>query len=196
MKKSIALIGALLLAGCSTTVRVEPALFDLGPPRAPQTSPALPALPPISIAQISTPPWLDGTLMFYRLSYANEQQPRPYAQTRWTMTPAQLLQQQLKARIVQAGGVALATADGAANTPTLRIEADDFTQYFDTPGHSSGQVSVRASVFRGHMLLAQRSFLAQAAAPTSDAAGGARALAGASETVIADMMKWLDAILK
>lgn len=197
MKKSIALIAASmitaatgLLGGCAFADRAEPALFDLGPPRMKQ-APGLPALPPISIAQVSVPAWLDGTMMFYRLSYANEQQPRPYAQARWTMTPAQLLQQHLKTRIAQAGGVVLAAADGAVNLPILRIEADDFTQHFDAPGQSNAQVGLRASVFKGRALVAQRSFNRQAPAPTADAAGGARALAAASEAAVNDLMSWL-----
>lgn len=196
MKRAITLLAALLVVtGCTVINRPEPVtLFDLGPARMKQLPAGLPALPPISIAQVNVPTWLDSTMMFYRLGYANEQQLRPYAQARWTMAPAQLLLQHLKARITQAGGIALATTDGAMNVPVLRLETDDFTQHFDAPGQSSGQVGLRASVFKGRVLVAQRSFNRQAPAPTADAAGGARALAAASDAAINDLMAWLATI--
>jgi cholesterol transport system auxiliary component len=46
-------------------------------------------------------------------------------------------------------------------------------------------------VLNGRRLLAQKTFTRQAPAPTADASGGARALADASEAVIADMVTWL-----
>lgn len=195
MKRAIPLLAALLVAGCTVINRPDPVtLFDLGPARLKQLPPGLPALPPVSVAQVNVPTWLDSTMMYYRLGYANEQQLRPYAQARWTMTPAQLLLQHLKARITQAGGIALATTDGAMNVPVLRLETDDFTQHFEAPGQSIGQVGLRASVFKGRVLVAQRSFNRQAPAPTADAAGGARALATASDAAINDLMAWLATI--
>src|SRR3954470_24090484 len=98
MKKIIPLLAAMatvvsICAGCAVVGKQEPAtLYDLGPLHTKQGNPAtmssLPALPPISITEISTPAWLDSRSIFFRLNYANEQQPRPYAEARWTMTPA------------------------------------------------------------------------------------------------------------
>jgi cholesterol transport system auxiliary component len=191
----VAAVAAMLLSGCASVSRTDsPALYDLGPLRAQAATPALSALPTISVAEIGVPNWLDRPTMFYRLNYANDQQPRPYAQARWTMPPAQLLQQHLKARIAQTGGAVLSTSDGAVNVPVLRIEADDFTQSFSAPGQSAGLVGLRASVFKGRALVAQRSFNREAPAPSPDANGGARALAAASDAAIADMIKWLGSL--
>lgn len=186
-------VAVALLAGCATSASEQATLYDLGPLEQQQAA-TLPALPPIGIAEIQTPAWLDATRVFFRLNYANSQQLRPYAHARWTMTPAQLLLQRLKARIAQAGGVALSDSHGATNVPVLRIEADDFTQHFDAPRQSQAHVALRASVFRGRTLVAHRSFRQQAPAPSADAAGGARALAAASDAVIADMVTWLGAL--
>lgn len=197
MKKLIPAIAlltacAIALPGCALPGKSEPAtLFDLGPLRTVQATAALPALPPVSIAGIQVPVWLDSNMMFYRLNYANAQQPRPYALARWTMTPAQLLTHRLKTSIVQAGGVALSASDGAVDVPILRIEADDFTQHFATPSESSGQVALRASLFRGRSLVAQHSFVRQSPALSADATGGAGALATASDAAIADIILWL-----
>lgn len=196
MKKRLQMIfalaaGGMLLAGCALPRPESAALFDLGPARPAATAPLLPA---ISVAEVSAPSWFDRPLMYYRLSYQNDQQPRAYAQSRWTMSPAQLLTQRLKTRIAQAGGVVLPASDGALDVPVLRIEADDFTQAFDTPGHSVGRVALRASLFRGRRLVAQKTFSNQAPAPSADASGGARALAAASDAAIADLLQWLASV--
>ena len=189
----LAVSAALLLqiAGCALPRPESAALYDLGPLSAQAPATSLPALPPISIADIVTTGWLDRPLMYFRLNYENDRNPRPYAHSRWTMPPAQLIAQRLKWRITQAGGTALSAADGALDVPVLRIEADDFTQHFDAPGKSTGQVALRASVFRGRTLLGQKTFVKQAPAPTADAEGGTRALAAACDDAIADMMQWL-----
>ena len=183
----------LLLPSCAVvgSKTDSTALYDLGPLNTPQDKTALPALPPVSIAPVQVPVWLDSSMMFYRLNYANVQQPRPYSLARWTMTPAQLLTQNLKARIAQAGGVALAASDGAVGVPVLRIEADDFSQHFASATESNGQVALRASLYRGRSLVAQRSFIRQTPSPSADAAGGATALAAASDAAIADIILWL-----
>lgn len=203
MKRALSIALTLLVAGFSTLLsgcaagRGELAsLYDFGPLPAQQSGaqsslPTLPPLSPISIAEIQVPAWLDSTHIYYRLNYANGQQPRPYAHARWTMTPAQLLLQRLKVRIAQAGGVALAASHGATNIPVLRIEADDFTQSFDAPAQSSAQVVLRASVFRGRTLIAHKSFIRQAPSQAADAGGGAQALAAASDAAITDLILWL-----
>lgn len=195
MKKNLpmllaALAASTLLAGCVVPQTDSAALFDLGPLRAAQHK-ALPALAPLSVAEISVPTWLDRPLIFFRLAYANDQQPRPYAQSRWAAPPAQLITQRLKSRIAHAGGVALSAADGATGVPVLRIELDDFTQVYTSPRHSNGQVGLRASLFSGRTLVAQKTFASQVPAVSADAAGGVRALAAASDAVIADMIVWL-----
>ena len=198
MKKcfyAVALACSVLLPACAIGGKSGSAtLYDLGPLHAQPVAAGLPPLPAVSIAGVQVPVWLDSSMIFYRLHYANAQQPRPYAQARWTMTPAQLLTQHLKTRIVQAGGVALAASDGAIDVPVLRIEADDFTQHFTSTAESVGQVALRASLFRGRTLVAQKSFIRRAPAPSADAGGGAAALAAASDAAIADIIQWLQGL--
>ncbi|HJW55353.1 MAG TPA: ABC-type transport auxiliary lipoprotein family protein [Burkholderiaceae bacterium] len=197
MKKTIQMILALaaacaLLAGCAIQRPESATLYDLGPARPMTAAPSLAtSLPAISMADVAAPGWLDRPLMFYRLDYQNDQQPRTYAQSRWLTPPTQMLTQRVKMRIAQAGGVVLPASDGAANMPLLRIEADDFMQVFDAPGHSVGRVALRASLFKGRALVAQRSFRSQVPASQADAGGGARALAAASDAAIAELMQWL-----
>lgn len=191
MKKILPIIIAILMtAGCAGNRPGSTTLYDLGPLET-SAAGALPALPPVAVAEVQGPGWMDSNLIFYRLNYANNQQPRPYANARWAMPPAQLLLQRMKARIAQAGGASLAASHGATNVPVLRIEADEFSQVFEAPGKSHVAVSLRASVFRGRLLVAHKSFSRQLPAASGDAEGGARALAAASDAVIADMITWL-----
>lgn len=184
------LLGCALAAGCAT--RSEPsALYDFGPLRADYPGSKAGGLPPLSMAEINAPAWLDSQLMYFRLGYANRQQTRPYANSRWSMPPAQLFGQRLKARIAQAGGVVLSATDGAAGLPLLRLDADDMMQNFDSASHSTVQLSVRATVLSGRSPLAQKTFSRQALAPSADAAGGAAAMAAASDALIDDMLFWL-----
>jgi cholesterol transport system auxiliary component len=182
-----ALLCSILMTGCATKP-ASPSLYDFG---LLGVAPVNPGMRPISIAEINTSAWLDSSMMFYRLAYANDRQPRSYANSRWTMSPAQLFGQRLKSRIAQVGGVVLSASDGALNLPILRLEADDLIQVFDSPTQSFSQVTIRATVFNGRVLLAQKRFTRQVSAPSADAAGGAQALAGASDAIIMDMMMWL-----
>ena len=189
-----AMAGAcLLLWGCAGGAPQRPALYDLGPLQTQGAQERRLALPPLAIAGVAAPVWLDSNRMFYRLNHDNPLQPHAYAQSRWTMPPSQLLQQQLKARIAAAGGAVFAASQGAVNVPVLRIETDDFTHVFDSPAASRGQVSLRASLYRGRVLLAHRAFAHAAPAPSVVAAGGAQALAAGADAVIDEMIVWLAA---
>src|SRR6266404_2823589 len=116
-------LGIASLSGCASRAVDAAVQYDFGP--LPAHDGVTRVLPTVSIADINTAAWLDSPLMFYRLSYANQQQTRPYAGSRWSMPPSQLFGQRLKARIAQAGGVVLAAGDGAPNLPLLRIDTDD-----------------------------------------------------------------------
>jgi cholesterol transport system auxiliary component len=188
MKTTLLVACLLLLAGCATPA-APPAQFDLGPlPAASQVARVLPA---VSIASATSSPFLDNPRMLYRLDYANSQQPQHFANSRWTMAPAQLIEQRLKARLGQAGSAVLAASDGARNVPLLHVAVDEFVQVFTTPASSTGQLTVRMAVFNERLLVAQKSFTQQRPAASADAAGGARALAGASDALITDVIDWL-----
>lgn len=180
----------LLLGACAAPQQERAIRYDLGPlPQAQGT--ALPALPPLVLAPVASPPGLDSPLMMYRLAYANGQQPRPYATSRWSAPPAELFAQRLRARIGQAGGAVLLPSDGALDVPVVRIALDDFSQVFDGPAHSVARVALRVTLMQGRALAAHRSFLRRVPAEGADAEAGARALAEASDAIIADIAGWL-----
>ena len=189
----VTLATALLLGGCASPGPLS-TYYDFGPPASPvavATPAAAPALPVLVVADANGPSWLDNQRMYYRLLYADAQQSRPYAYNRWNTPPLQLLSQRLKSRIAQGGVKVLATTDAAAGIPLLRIDVDDFSQNFDTEKQSSGQVTLRASLFPGHQLVDQKTFSRNSPAGSADAQGGAQALAAASDAIAADLLAWL-----
>lgn len=185
----VTLLSAGLLAGCAGLHPAAPVRFDLGNLGPAGTGAQLSAA--LTVANVTAAPWLDNRAMHYRLNYADDQQPRAYTDSRWSVPPPQLLNQRIKARMAQAGNVVLSGTDGAVDVAILRIDADDFSQRFSSPTQSEAHVSLRASVFQGRALLAQRSFEQQHVAATADAAGGARALAAATDDLIGEMTTWL-----
>jgi cholesterol transport system auxiliary component len=116
---------------------------------------------------------------------------RTYANSRWSATPLQLLTQRLKTRIGQAGAKVLSETDASSGIPILRVDVDDFVHDFTGANRSAGVVALRASVFKGHALIDQHTFVRRTDAISADAAGGARALASSTDAVAADIAAWL-----
>jgi cholesterol transport system auxiliary component len=181
---------ALALSGCVSKAP-RPTLYDFGPLPSQAADPAAVPLAALVIADANGPAWMDSERMYYRLLYSDAQQARPYAQNRWNGAPLQLLTQRLKSRMGQAGVKVLSPSDAAAGVPLLHIEVDDFSQNFDSQTASSGRITLRASVLRQHRLIDQKTFSRSRPAATADAAGGAAALAAASDAIAADMLSWL-----
>ena len=196
----------LSLTGCALpTAPARPAVYDFGAGST-QSTPTTATRPlvkaPLIVSEIEASPALDSSAMLYRLSYANPQQLRPYTQARWSMPPAQLLRQRLRAHLgehhalLNAGDSLLSSTKNAPPPPlNLRLELEEFSQLFDTPEHSTGLLRLRATLTQasptGQQLINQRSFTLQRPAPSPDAPGGVQALAEASEAVALEVEAWV-----
>lgn len=204
---------AWMLAGCALLPDkpTRPTMYDFGPgvPSAQSAARRLPAnaLPPLVVADIATSGGvLENTAVLYRLAYLDVQQLRPYSQARWSMPPAQLVQQRLREQlsqrrtVLQAGeGVAL-NHDQNTTLPLLRLELQEFSQLFSAPDASVGLIRLRATLVEvtsgGEKLLAQRNLLVQRPATSADAAGGVRALTAATDAAIEELDQWLGTLQK
>jgi len=188
----IAAACALALAGCASN-KGEPATqFDFGPaPAASTAASSTTSLGALVVTDVTGSSALDNESIYYRLSYADPLQARTYANSRWSATPLQLLTQRLKTRIGQAGAKVLSETDAASGIPILRFDVNDFVHDFSGATQSAGVVALRASVFKGHALVDQKTFVRRTDAPSADAAGGARALAASTDAVAADIAAWL-----
>ena len=186
----LAALALLVLAGCASEKPQSNSTFDFGPAMvtAPAASPAGGA---VVVTDVTGSPALDSERMFYRLNYADSHQARTYANSRWSATPLQMVTQRLKTRIAQSGTKVLNATDASDGVAILRTEVDDFTHSFDSQAQSHGQLVLRASLFQGHKLIDQKTFSRKSGATSADAAGGARALAAATDGVAADIVAWL-----
>lgn len=191
---TVCVSAALLLGGCSTSSSTpKNQMFDFGPASMTASTGAAPAsaVSAVVVPDVTGSAAFDNERMYYRLNYADALQSRAYTNSRWNATPLQLITQRLKSRIAQAGTKVLTPTDASNGVPVLRTEIDDFSHSFDSPTQSHGVLVLRASLLNQHKLIDQKTFSRKIPATSADAAGGARALAGASDAVAADINAWL-----
>lgn len=178
-----------VLAGCAgNPAALANIRYDFGPAPQPATSGSMPA---VKVLDVTAPETLASDKLIYRLSYADAQQTAAYANSHWTMAPSELLTQRLRTALSERGTV-LTGAD-AVSAPVLKVDLNEFEQIFDSQTQSHGAVTARATLTHGGKVIGQRTFTARAPASTTDAAGGAQALATASDDLVAQIAAWLGA---
>ncbi len=144
----------------------------------------------IQLADIQVAEPFEGQQIWYRLLYQETAELRPYAESRWSMPPAQLLAQRLKNRWLQAEIQVAGMQHGVAGLPRLKLELDDFSQHFSSSQHSVARLSLRASLIHQHQLLAQKAFYVQQASRSADAVGGVKAMTEAVDQMLDQLQVW------
>ncbi|MBA4143127.1 MAG: membrane integrity-associated transporter subunit PqiC [Nitrosospira sp.] len=199
--KKLLILAMVTLAGCIGPRSLTPAsVYDFGFQRLSTASGtsggsgSMRMQASLSVAEAVAPAWLDSTAIHYRLAYHDLAQSHSYANSRWAASPATLLTQRVRNRIatINRNGV-VGTADGAKTDYVLRLQLEEFTQLFDTPGKSRATVEFRASLIEraSRSLIAQRIFSIDQAAPSPDASGAVRALTDSSDKLIGQLIDWL-----
>lgn len=165
-------LSCALLAGCAVGGTVpEAARFDFGPV-------APPSLAGVASVTVSEPSWLEGSMMQYRLAYAEPTRRRSYTGSRWVASPGELLRQTL--------------ARGAAGgLCRLGIQLDELLQVFDGPDRSHVELQLRATLTAASGPVASRAFARSVPAARADAEGGVAAAAAAVAGVGDDLGQWL-----
>ena len=188
----------LALTGCALPLPdkpVRPQPYDLGPPL-PVAADAAPDGPALALDRVESSAAIDGTDIIYRLAHEGGQQPRPYAQARWTMSPPQLITQRLReafsaTRPVVEAGAGLAQIE-------LRAELDEFAQIFSSPTSSEGVVRLRVTAIaptaKTSRLLGQRTFSVRQPAATADSVGGVTALRAATHDAVRQVVASVNAL--
>ena len=190
------------LSGCSALQpKARAMVYDFGPgPVSTVATTRMAPMPTLVLADAEASAALDSYAVLYRLAYNDAQQLRPYTLARWSMTPAQLLQQRLREHLGQSRPVLNAALGLAADKPAmvLHLELDEFSQLFETAQRSSGLLRLRATLGKtgqgAERLVAQRSFVVQRPAASADAAGGVRALTEATDAAIAEIDLWVQQV--
>ncbi|WP_414137034.1 ABC-type transport auxiliary lipoprotein family protein [Burkholderia stagnalis] len=184
---ALAALALTLAAGCASERAAQSNIrYDLGPAASTASAGTGPAL---KVLDVAAPDALDSDKFVYRLAYADAQRTAVYRDSRWTAPPAQLLTQRLRSALSSRGAV-LEGSDGV-RAPTLKIDLNEFEQVFDGESQSHGAVTARATLTLDGKVLGQRTFVARAPSSTPDAAGGARALATASDDLVAQIAAWV-----
>jgi len=210
MKKPWVRLASVLLllaavAGCATPDKPSRAtLYDFGPGAVQEPMQGAPqgsTLSPLVLADIEASAALDGGAVLYRLGYADAHQLRPYAHSRWSAPPPQLIRQRLREQLARDRAVldlnessALARSSSAMPR-VMRIELEEFSHHFESPSQSAGVLRLRVTLMEntpaGEKLVAQRAVAVRRPASTPDAPGGVRALAAATDAAAEEIRQFL-----
>lgn len=185
MKRLVTILAGTLLAACGGSVAtVEPVRYDFGSLSGSGSGSSL----PISAVDVQTAPSLTGSAMHFRLTYAEPQRRRTYAESRWAAPPAELLEAFLERRFF-----VFSRTDSGGNGCRLQLVVDEFEQRFDDPQQSHAVVEARAvlSPLHGGEMLSRKAFLVRKPAPTADARGGVAAARDAVQALADDLGSWL-----
>ncbi|WP_043007430.1 ABC-type transport auxiliary lipoprotein family protein [Comamonas testosteroni] len=199
----------LALAACSglPTAPTQPVRYDLGVAdlAAPAANAAASSVAPVPLvlAEVQAPGLPEGlTAMFYRLNYSDSQQLRAYQNARWSLPPAQMVEQRLRMRLGLERPVLLGKDNvrpllaDKRSIAQLRVTVDEFNQVFDNASNSRALLRLSASLIgagesAGNQLLGQRVFTVEVPSSSADAAGGAQAMARAVDEAAAQLSRWL-----
>ena len=189
----------LMLSGCAhfSSRQSFPKHYTLTGSSAPaqQASSSTSRQATLQVARIAVAPWLQGTVLYYRLDYRHDDRIAAYAQSDWVSPPAQLLAQIIRNAIARDGGWRVVTgpAGPAVTDFSLHIGLDDFSQAFASPGQSRGVLDATATLVdnRNGNAIAQKHFHVDAPAPSADAQGGVSALNHATLQFTAELERWL-----
>lgn len=190
----------LVLQGCTTirppaenTVVREYSLSSLQDPVQPARPARFPLVLLVSTAE--APSWFENPALYYRLAYRDGRVLQPYAKSRWVGPAAELLTQRLHAYLASQGlfNAVLGPEDGARVDYALRVTLEDFSQVFQSPGSSVGQVRARLTLVHlaDQRVIGQRVFQQEVPAPSADARGGVIALDQASARLVEEVSVWL-----
>ncbi len=200
IKISVIFLIVVLLSACSIAPKSNSAIaiYDFGIQYV-QPSTVIKNLPhaktkSLLVTDIESAPGFDNHAIYYRLAYNNPTRSYTYASSRWAATPAILLSQQLRNKIVtKTSDLVIKDSSTAKSDYALHIELEEFTQVFDAIDSSHAVISMRASLVerQSHALLAQQSFSIKQNAATADAPGAVNALTTASDLLMNAIIDWL-----
>lgn len=191
------------LAGCSALPDkpVRQTMYDFGPIPPAAAAASSPSGAALVLPDVEAKGALETQSMVYRLGYEDPHQMRPYAYARWSAKPGELFWHRLRETlahdrpVLDSSAAAALARRGTAAPLALRVELQEFSQYFLSATDSRGIVRVRCTLLEntgaGQRLVAQRSFGVERPAPTADAPGGVRALAAATDAVAQEIGAWL-----
>lgn len=168
------LVLSLALAACGGAAPPEPRSFDLGL-EAPASK-----LPPVRVAAVRAVAPFEGNDMHYRLGYRNAAEIAPFANSRWSASPAELLRKQL-----------LRAASDRGGKCALEVEVQEFTQLFSAKEASEARLELRAWLVGASGRIASRGWSVSEPNAGADAERGAAAMARAANRAVGEIARWI-----
>ena len=172
--------------------------YDLGTAPAAPASPLATARPVVVLELLQAAGPLEDAGMLYRLDYQDTHQLRAYTASRWSAPIAPLVRSHL-AQLLTPRFTVLTPSEAARRSRgtgeaerILRLELLEFSQRFESPQRSFGEVRLRATALRDGSV-EQRTLTSRQPAARSDAASGVQALARALQDVARQLGDWLEA---
>ena len=186
LRSALLLIAVLFVTACATSNRgpAPAAVYDLGLPG--ERLAGQRAWSRLAI-EVRSPAWFDSLNIDYRLAYEDPQRLREYGGSRWAGSPAVLIGQRLRQQL----GAVTATGVSSADC-LLRVDVQEFSQVFSSVQESRGVLRGAAALTDAKRRLVAETLLnIEHPAPTADAAGGAKALAAATDDLVRRIHDWL-----
>lgn len=185
------------LSACSTATAPAMRHFDLGIPVTTNVehNTKTQAIA-IKLAEVESSPLLSSDAMWYRFTNKNAQELRSFAESKWSMQPAQLVQQNTHRFLMQQGFLVVSSSDGIKDLPLLKLNLDEFAQYFSSEQTSAAVLHIRANLIHKQTLLAQQQFQIHIPSASADAAGGAQAMQLAQNQFMQELRTWLRSTVK
>lgn len=146
--------------------------------------------PSLALVDAVAPDWLESQAVFYRLAYAQDQEPRAYGQARWAAPPAQMVTARARVKLGQV--VNRINWGNFDERLLVKLELEDFSQVYDTPTTSHGQVVLRGILFSNGQFVAQYSFSLARPVQGTNGLGTVRALLESTEVLLDDLALWLE----
>lgn len=186
MRRLVVLFLVLALGACFTSGKRGAerglAVYDLGAPATRLVEEERKS--PIAV-EVRAPLWMDSLSVNYRLGYADPARLREYSQVRWAGPPTKLVQQHLMQQL------GLSNSGQVGARCVVLVEINEFSQIFDSPGHSKGVLQGRALwLDQSRRQLAELTLAIESVAVSQDSRGGVRALQATVEQLTADLLAW------
>lgn len=177
----------LLVSACSILPSRSqlPAVYDLG--MASRTGSAGLPLPTVQLGTVTESDWLSSTAMYYRLLYDDPQRLRSYVDSRWSGTPAELMEGRLELALAK-----IPDTLPSGGHYTLDVHMLTFEQDFSSPQAASVHLEVWVILRRSadQRRVAQRLFSYQKSG-TPDARGAAEGFSALSNVFTSSLLKWI-----
>lgn len=148
----------------------------------------------LQLAPVSASPWLDTDAYQYHLLYQNPQMLLSYRDARWVGTPAAMIDARLLQQLQRshAWKAVLSGQSSAAAQYVLQVQLTNFVVNFSAAQAGKALVAGTATLVNAHdyQVIAQQQFTESVALSTASAAGGASAMAKASNDFVNAVTDW------